>query len=113
MKEVSAAFVRANLGLAGKRGRISKTDADAFNKANKGKMHYTPQGEAEKRTVEVPGVVSVDKAGRKVTKTVTITTESARILLGHTAGKRGRFAKADLALALSAQNADEVADNFR
>lgn len=115
MKNANAATVRtwlASNGGAGARGRIKASDADRFNKAHKGKAQYVPQGDAEKTHIEVPGVVSVDKAGRKVTKTVTILTEQGRSLLGHQAGKRGRFSKATLALALSAQNADAVADTF-
>lgn len=109
MKEVSASTVRASLSLTGKRGRISKADAERFNKANKGKMHYTPQGEAEKATVVVPGVVMLDKAGRKVTKSVTITTEQARTILGDPSGKRGRLPKSTLALALGVQPKDVAA----
>ncbi len=117
MKEVNASTVRAWLTEQGqnpgKRGRISAEQKDAFNKAHSKKgLKYVPQGEAEKPTIEVPGVVTIDKAGRKATRTVTVTTEAARALLGHEAGRRGRFSKATLALALSAQAADEVADQF-
>lgn len=114
MKEVSASVVRtwlADNGGAGARGRIKAADAERFNKANKG-LRYTPQSDAEKRHTEIPGVVSVDSAGRKVTKTVTVTTETARSFYPAHQGKRGRLAKADIALALSAQNAQAVADTF-
>lgn len=111
MKEVSASVVRASLGLSGKRGRISATDAQRFNKGNKS-QHYTPQGVAEKRHSTIPGVVGLDKAGRKVTKSVTIPTEDARALLASSQGKRGRLSVSTVALALSAQNADAVADSF-
>lgn len=116
MKNVSAKVVRtwlADNGGAGTRGRIKASDAERFNSAHKGKMRYTAQSDAEKTEVEVPGVVSVDKAGRKVTKTVTILAEQGREILGHEAHKRGRFNKADLALALSAANANAVADTFK
>lgn len=125
-KNVPAASVRswfAGLGEAeqasmprpGSRGRLHPDTIAAFHKANP-RMRYET-GAAEAPTIEVPGVVSLDKAGRKVTKTVTLTTSEARALLGHTQGagkdsKRGRFAKGDLALALSAQAADAVADQF-
>jgi hypothetical protein len=95
----------------GSRGRLHPDTIAAFHKANKG-MRYETASEAEKATIEVPGVVSLDKAGRKTSRTVTLTTEQARAALGHPKGKRGRFAKSDLALALTAQNSDAVADQF-
>jgi hypothetical protein len=96
----------------GSRGRLHPDTIAAFHKANP-RLRYETASEAEKPTVTVPGVVSLDKAGRKVSKTVTLTTEQARAALGHPAGKRGRFSKDTLALALSAANAAEVADQFK
>jgi hypothetical protein len=95
----------------GSRGRLHPDTIAAFHKANP-RMRYETASEAEKPTIEVKGVVSLDKAGRMQKRTVTITTEAARAALGHPAGKRGRFAKDDLALALSAPLADAVADQF-
>lgn len=95
----------------GSRGRLHPDTIAAFHKANP-RMRYETASEAEKATVEVSGVVSLDKAGRKTSRTVTLTTEQARAALGHPAGKRGRFNKSDLALALSAPLADAVADKF-
>lgn len=95
----------------GSRGRLHPDTIAAFHKANP-RLRYETASEAEKPTIEVKGVESVDKAGRKTSKTVILTTAEARAVLGHPAGKRGRFAKSDLALALSAQNADAVADQF-
>lgn len=124
-KNVPAAAVRAWFsGLAtapegipapGSRGRLHPDTIAAFHKANKGLRYET--GVAEAPTVEVPGVVNIDSAGRKTSKTVTITTREARELLGDKTdagkdSKRGRFSKTTLALALSAQNADAVADQF-
>lgn len=115
MKNVSAQVVRtwlADNGGAGARGRIKSTDAERFNKAHKGKMQYVPESDAEKRHTTIEGVVSVDKAGRKVTKAVTVTCEQARSLVGIPLSQRGRLPKGLIALALSAQNADAVADQF-
>jgi hypothetical protein len=121
-KNVPAASVRswfaglseaeqASMPTPGSRGRLHPDTIAAFHKANP-RLRYETASEAEKPTIEVKGVVALDKSGRKVTKTVTLTTEQARAALGHPAGKRGRFAKGDLALALSAANADAVADQF-
>lgn len=112
MKNVNAAFVRSDLGLTGKRGRISKSDAERFNAAHKGKMQFVAQSAEEKRHIQVPGVVSVDKAGRKTTKTVRILASEARTLVGVPLNQRGRISYGTVALALSAQNADAVADKF-
>lgn len=122
-KNVPAARVRAwfaeanpaGVPVPGSRGRLHPDTIEAFHKANKGLRYET--GVAEAPTIEVPGVVSLDKAGRKVTKTVTLTTKEARTLLGDKTdagkeSKRGRFSKTTLALALSAANADAVADQF-
>lgn len=118
-KNVSASQVRSwfsetnpeGVPTPGSRGRLHPDTIAAFHKANP-RMRYETASEAEKPTVEVKGVESIDKAGRKTSKTVTLTTEQAREVLGHEAGKRGRFAKGDLALALSAVNANAVADQF-
>lgn len=85
----------------GTRGRLHPDTLAAFHKANKG-MRYETASEAEKPTITVP-VVMLDKAGRKTTREVTVTTEYARTLLGHTKGKRGRFDKGLLSLALEAE----------
>lgn len=106
------AAAQATMPTPGSRGRLHPDTIAAFHKANKGKRYETAS-EAEKPTVEVKGVQSIDKAGRMQTRTVVITTEQARGLLGHPDGKRGRFAKGDLALALSAVNAEEVAASFK
>lgn len=95
----------------GKRGRHKPEQVAVFQRAHKGKRYETAS-DAEKPETEVPGVVSIDKAGRMQRRTVVIKTAEARALLGHEAHKRGRFNKNDLALALSAQNADAVADQF-
>lgn len=95
----------------GSRGRLHPDTIAAFHKANPRKRYETASV-AEKRTTEVKGVQSIDKAGRMQTRTVTITTDEARGLLVNAQGKRGRLAKGDLALALSGINANEVADKF-
>lgn len=102
----------ASVPAPGSRGRLHPDTIAAFHKANP-RLRYETASEAEKASIEVPGVVSLDKAGRKTSRTVTLTTEQARAALGHEAGKRGRFAKGDLALALSAPLADAVADSFK
>ena len=102
----------AGVPVPGSRGRLHPDTIAAFHKANP-RMKYETASEAEKPTIEVKGVNSIDKGGRMQSRTVTITTETARGLLGHPDGKRGRFAKSDLALALSAVNAAEVADSFK
>jgi len=107
----AAAIKAAGAKFPGSRGRIDPSTLTVFHKENP-RLRYETASEAEKPTVEVSGVVSLDKAGRKTSRTVTLTTEQARSVLGHPAGKRGRFAKSDLALALSAANADAVADQF-
>ena len=104
--------VQATMPTPGSRGRLHPDTIAAFHKANP-RSKYETASEAEKPTIEVKGVESIDKAGRKQSRTVVITTEAARGLLGHPDGKRGRFAKGDLALALSAVNANEVADSFK
>lgn len=120
-KNVSASEVRAwgrtQEAFAGQawlndkaRGVIPNAAVEAFTKANKGRKTYSPKV-AEHVVIEVPGVVSVDKAGRKVTKTVSIPAPEARALIG-AEGKRGRLAKGEVAMALSALNADAAADTF-
>jgi len=108
-KNVPASAVRAWFATAqpegvkapGSRGRLHPETVAAFHKANKS-MRYEAASEAQKPTITV-GVKSLDKSGRATTKKVTVTTEAARDLLGHEKGKRGRFNKADLALALEAE----------
>lgn len=108
--EGKASLSNANAKMPGSRGRLDPTTLDIFHKANP-RLRYETASEAEKPTITVP-VVSLDKAGRKRTQQVTITTEAARAALGHPEGKRGRFNKGDLSLALSAVEADKVADLF-
>lgn len=118
-KNVPASTVRnwfttaapADIPAPGSRGRLHPDTIAAFHKANP-RMRYETGSEAEKATVTVP-VTGLDKNGRKYTKQVTVTTEQARAALGHPEGKRGRFNKGDLALALSAVEADKVADKFK
>lgn len=118
-KNVSASVVRAwfaenqpeGVKAPGTRGRLHPETLAAFHKANP-RMRYETASEAEKPTVTVP-VVSLDKAGRKVTKSVTLTTEQARDALGHPKGKRGRFNKADLSDVLAQVEAAKVADQFK
>lgn len=95
----------------GARGVIPESAREAFKKAHKGRKAYEPKV-AEVATVEVPGVVMLDKAGRKTTRTVTITTPEARTLLGQPTSRKGRLSKTLLGEALSARNAAEVADQF-
>lgn len=91
------------------RGKIGPAVIEAFHKANKGKV-YEPKV-AESATITVP-VVMLDKAGRKTTRDMTLTTAEARDLLGRPRNQKGRLPRADLSLALSARVADEVADTF-
>lgn len=118
-KNVPASTVRAwfaektpeGVPTPGSRGRLHPDTIAAFHKANP-RLRYETASEAEKPVIEVKGVESIDKAGRRQVRTVTLTTEQAREALGHPKGKRGRFNKSDLALALSAANAAEVAGSF-
>lgn len=112
-KNVPASAVRAWFAEAkpegvpapGSRGRLHPDTIKAYNKANKGKVYETAS-KAELPTVTVP-VVSLDKAGRKTTRQVTVTTREARELLGQVDanGKatRGKFNKGTLSLALEAR----------
>lgn len=112
--EVRAWFAEAQpegVPAPGSRGRLHPDTIAAFHKANPRKRYETAS-EAEQRTVTVP-VVSLDKAGRKRTKQVTVTTDEARAVLGHPEGRRGRFPKTDLSLALSAVEANKVAASFK
>lgn len=119
-KNVSAATVRAWLNseagqaaiaaahaadetvptVVGTRGRPNPAHVALFRKANKGQT-YEVASEAEKRTVTVP-VAMLDKVGRKTTRNVTVTTDEARDLLGQS-GRRGRFDRGLLSLALEAR----------
>lgn len=83
----------------GSRGRLHPETIEAFHKANKG-LRYETASEAEKPTITVK-VPAKDKRGRNITKTMTVTTEYARTLLGHDKGKRGRFNRDALVSALS------------
>lgn len=105
-----AAIEAAGAKFPGSRGRLDPTTIAVFHKENP-RLRYETASEAEKPTVTVP-VTTLDKAGRKTTRKVTVTTEQARAALGHPEGKRGRFAMADLSLALSAVEAEKVADQF-
>jgi hypothetical protein len=108
--EGNAALIEAEAKFPGSRGRLDPSTLNVFHKANP-RLRYETASEAEKPTITVP-VVSLDKAGRKVTKSVTLTTEAARAALGHPKGKRGRFAKSDLSDVLSQMEAAKVADQF-
>lgn len=107
-KNVPASAVRewfataqpSDVPAPGSRGRLHPATIAAFHKANK-RFRYETASEAEKPTITVPVKVLVN--GRGTTRKVTVTTEQARDILGHEAGKRGRFNKGDLALALEAQ----------
>lgn len=92
------------------RGRLHADLVAAFRKANKGKT-YEAASDAEKRTVTV-AVTALDKAGRKTTRKVTLTTEDARVALG-AVGMRGRISLANLSDVLSQREADKVADTFK
>jgi hypothetical protein len=83
----------------GSRGRLHPTTIEAFHKANKG-LRYETASEAEKPTITVK-VPAKDARGRNITKTMTVTTEYARNLLGHEKGKRGRFDREALVNALT------------
>lgn len=106
-----AALKAAGAPTPGARGRIHADSVAVFHKHNP-RSQYETASEAQKPTVEVP-VTMLDKAGRKTTRKVTITTEAARAALGHPKGQRGRFALDTLSLALSAAEADKVAKSFK
>lgn len=123
-KNVSAAVVRewarqnidlipeaARAGLGeNARGRLHPEIRTAFAKANKGKA-YEPKV-AESPTLTVP-VTTLDKAGRKTTVKRTLTTAEARTALGQPTSKRGRIPMGVLSEALSAVEAEKVADTFK
>jgi hypothetical protein len=91
------------------RGRLHPDLIAAYRKHNKNRTYETGS-QAELPTVTVP-VVGVDKNGRKTTRQVTVTTVEGRKILGQT-GRKGRFNLSLLSEALSAQVANEVADQF-
>ena len=94
----------------GKRGKHNPKQLAVFHSENK-RLVYEPKV-AEAKTVTVP-VVTLDKAGRKRTVERTLTTAEARTILGRPLDQRGRLPMGDLSLALSAQEADAVADRFQ
>jgi hypothetical protein len=123
-KNISAAVVRAwavtpegfqaladaVAPMPGKRGRLHADTLDVFHAQNKG-LVYEQASEAEKPSVTFKAVV-LDSAGRKTTRSITLTTEAARDLLGHPKGKVGRLSHEMLGEAYSAQVAAEAADTF-
>jgi hypothetical protein len=96
--EGTAALNEVSAKFPGSRGRLDPTTLAVFHKANP-RLRYETASEAEKPTITVP-VVRLDSRGRKTTKAVTVTTEYARALLGHEKGRRGRFDKNVLSIAL-------------
>lgn len=98
-----------HLCLTGKngviRGRLHPEVIAAFRKANKGKDYITGS-DAEKPTVTVK-VQAQDKAGRNITRKVTLLTSEARTLLGQVDKKgksqKGRFNEAALTAAVQAR----------
>lgn len=129
-KNVSAATVRAwareNVSLIPEgaraglgenaRGRLHPEIRAAYSKAHKGQT-YEPKV-AEAPTFTVP-VTTLDKNGRKTTVKRVVTNAEARAALGQvttdgdkTLMQRGRMNHGLLALALSAAEADRLADSF-
>lgn len=126
-KNVSASEVRAwavgnlslvpevgHLSVLGKngdgtqvRGRLHPEVIAAFRKANKGKTYETAS-EAEKRTITVDKVPYVNAAGKNASKSITITTEAARDLLGQPRDTKGRMSKNALRDALAASLANQT-----
>jgi len=104
------ALADAGAPQVGSRGRIHADTLAVFHKENPRKR-YEQASEAEKPSVTFKATV-LDKAGRKTTREVTITTEQARALLGHPAGKVGRLPMDDLRAAYEADYAQQVADTF-
>jgi hypothetical protein len=98
--EGSKALTEAGAKFPGKRGRLDPSTLTVFHKENKG-LRYETASEAEKPTITVK-VPAKDSRGRTITKSMTVTTEYARSVLGHPAGRRGRFDRAALAEALAA-----------
>lgn len=90
----------------GPRGRFQPEHIALFHKHNKN-SRYETASEVEKPTVAVTKVPFTDSRGRASSKTVTITTEKARALLGHEKGRKGRFNMADLRAALATEVANE------
>ncbi len=97
---------REGITAPGSRGRLHPTLTEAYNgdKANRKAGRVYTEKVAEGRTVTVK-VKAKDKAGRNISKTVTLKTAEARALLGHPKGQMGRFKTADLVAALETQNA--------
>lgn len=91
------------------RGRLNPALVDVFRKANKGLTYEAKVAEAPTITVPVTGL---DKAGRKTTTKRTLTTAEARAALGQPSSRKGRIPLDTLSLALSAVEADKVADTF-
>lgn len=108
--EGSKALTAAGAKFPGTRGRLDPTTIAVFHKENP-RVRYETASEAEKPTITVP-VTMLDKAGRKTTRPVTVTTEEARAALGQPKGTRGRFSHANLSDALSQREAAKVADLF-
>lgn len=112
-KNVPASAVRAwfaetkpeGVTAPGSRGRLAPDTIKAFHKANKGKR-YEPRV-AEGATITVP-VKMLDSLGRATTRKVTLPTTEARALLGHEKGRRGKFNRSDLSLALEARSLQDA-----
>lgn len=96
----SKALTEAGAKFPGSRGRLDPSTLGVFHKVNKG-LRYETASEAEKPTITVK-VPTQNARGAHITKTMTVTTEYARTLLGHDKGKRGRFNRAALVEALAA-----------
>lgn len=108
--EGAKAIEKAEAKFPGSRGRLDPSTIAAFHKANPRERYET--GAAEHATVTVP-VVTLDKAGRKRTKEVTITTSEARAALGQPTSQRGRLPLGDLSDVLSQREAEQFAASFK
>jgi hypothetical protein len=115
--EGSKALTDAGAKFPGERGRLDPTTIAVFAKENPRLRYET--GVAEAPTFTVP-VVTLDKNGRKTTVKREVTNAEARAALGQVSknaqGKvvmqRGRMNHGLLSLALSAAEADRLADSF-